>query len=486
MRDRGELRAYQGGAIDFIKEKKRCALFVDPGLGKTVITATAFCDLIDDLVIGGMTLIVGPPRVARKTWPDEFKEWSHLRGHSFVHIEGSIAKRRKLLARRACFHIMSIDLLPWLLMELGGHCPDTRKIKKLLVEGKDDEAKKLHKWLPPTRMPYSAIVFDESSKVKNKKTNRWRALSLMAFRVEYFVALTGTPAANGLHDLWAQIYLIDRGERLGSTLTAFRERWFKENWNGNGYRVKGDYVQNAIEERIADVVFTLREEDYANLPPRMYNSIILEFDHVTAQKYREFEKTYILQAVEKQIVVRDGAAITNKLMQLANGVVYDENKVEHPFHQVKLEALEDLFDELNGQRLFVAYQFKSDVRRILAKFKNARVLDEKQETQDAWNRGEIEILLVHPKSAAHGLNLQHGGNNVVWYGPTFSAEDYIQLNKRLHRSGQKKPVMVHHFVVKGTIDEDALASTNGKISTQESLLNALKKRIKNYTGKEYA
>lgn len=484
MRQREDLRPYQGGAVEFIKTKKRCGLFVDPGLGKTVSTLTAFVELIDDMECG-MTLIVAPPRVAKKTWPDEFKEWAHTNDKSFVHIKGSLVARRKLLKRRACFHIISIELLPWLLKELGGHAPDARKIKALLEKGDQESiraAKKENKWLPPTTMPYDAIVIDESSKVKNYKTSRWRSLRLMAFRVEYFVILTGTPAANGIIDLWAQIYLLDGGERLGHNISAFRERWFNENYSGHGYTPK-DWAIKVIEDRIADIVFTLREEDYADLPPRMYNTITLPLDDETRKRYKKFEATLILQSLDgsKDISADKGAALTGKLLQLANGIVYDEDKGEHLFHKVKLDALEDLVDELGGQPVLVSYQFKSDAKRIMAKFKNAVMFTDDPSVQDRWNAGQIAMLLVHPQSAAHGLNLQHGGNNVVWYGPTWSLENYIQLNKRLHRSGQKKTVMIHHLVVEDSMDENVMKSLAEKNTTQESLLNALKERIQMYT-----
>ena len=513
MRNRKDLRAYQVASADFIREKKRVGLFVDPGLGKTATTLTAFGDLIDDLECG-MTLIVAPPRVARKTWPDEFREWAHVNDKSFVHITGSIAKRRLLLKRKVCYHIISVDLLPWLLKELGGHAPDRGRIKKLLggdetivtleqrvnalvaagvpreaLAGKDaDEVEKVaareakleNKWRPPARMIYDAIVVDESSKLKSHASNRFRAARLLARHVEYFVILTGTPAANGYIDLWAQIYLLDFGKRLGENITAFRDRWFKQNFNGHGYKVQ-DYAVKVIEERISDIVFTLREEDYANLPPRMYNDIVLEFDEATAKKYKEFEKTYVLELQdEKMLTVQNGAAISNKLQQLSNGFVYDELKQTHFFHKVKLDALEELVDEVHGQPVLVAYQFVADAERILKRFPQAEMFTDDPKVQDRWNAGEIPMLLVHPASAAHGLNLQFGGNVAVWYGLTWNLEHYIQLNKRLHRSGQKRTVMIHHLAVKGTIDEDMLTSLAGKNDTQESLLNALKKRIKLY------
>lgn len=544
---RSDLRRYQNGGVRFIHRVKRGALFVDPGLGKTTTVLTALGDAIDEMDLCDMTLVVAPPRVAKETWPREFAEWAHLKGKTFVYIGGSPEKRKKLLKRRADYHIVSMDNLLWLLRELGGDHPRYTKVieadvltkdgvfylrhpqvvdpktKKVItpeaivkaVEGQvcrtsagdvvaiydgrpvkatgraralrpGDEAKvRGSKWTSPSNFPYGAIVVDESSKMKNSDTNRWKAMKMMAFLSKYFLILTGTPAANSLHDLWAQVFLLDGGKRLGTTLKFFRERWFLENYNGHGYRAK-DYAQSVIEGAIADISFTLREEDYADLPPRMYNTINITLDEPTLKKYNEFERTYVLAIDDvSKIVANEGAALTQKLLQLSNGIVYrtdpiTEEKTEHTFHKAKLDAMEDLVEELNGQNLFVAYQFKSDLARILKKFPQARLLDKKSETQDAWNRGEIPILLAHPKSAAHGLNLQFGGNHVLWYGPTWSLEDYIQLNKRLHRSGQKQPVMIHHLIVKGTIDVDVMDSLGEKNDTQEKLLNLLKKRIESY------
>lgn len=536
---RKDLRRYQNGGVKFIRRVKRGALFVDPGLGKTTTVLTALGDAIDDMDLCGITLVVAPPRVAKETWPREFAEWAHLQGKTFVYIGGSPEKRKKLLQRRADYHIVSMDNLLWLLKELGGDHPRYTKIIAADVAQKDGEfyfktadgnggftyvpAKngqvcktsagdvvRMHegrpvkvrgrpgmlgagdeirilgsKWASPPSIPYDAIVIDESSKMKNHDTNRWRAMRQIAFMVEYFLILTGTPAANGLHDLWAQIFLIDGGKRLGTTLKYFRERWFLENYSGHGYRAK-DSAQAVIEAAIADITFTLREEDYADLPPRMYNTVSITLDEKTLKKYREFERTYVLAIDDvDKIVANEGAALTQKLQQLANGIVYrtdpvTEEKTEHTFHDAKLSAMEDLVDELNGQNLFVAYQFKSDLARILKKFPQARLLDKRSETQDEWNRGEIPILCAHPKSAAHGLNLQFGGNHVLWYSPTWSLEDYIQLNKRLHRSGQDKPVVIHHLVVEGTVDTDVMESLGQKNDTQEKLLNLLKKRIESY------
>ena len=542
MFTREQLEGYQRAGVRFIKEKKRCALFVDPGLGKTITTITSFCDMIDNLDCGRV-LVVAPPQVSTKVWHREITNWAHTKNKSYVIVKGTPKQRAILLRRPASFHIISMDILMWLLKELGGSYPEYTKViggelvedfdgnqcvrirnvmsngevsdvvrtlkvgevvKNLagdlirVTEGGLSKAKpqtaedyepgddiKVYgsKWSSPLHIPYAAIVVDESSKVKSQDTNRWRVLKQLAPMVEYFVELTGTPSANGLEDLWAPMYLLDQGQRLGGTLTGFRERWFNQNYNGNGYRVK-DWAIKVIEQRIADIVFTLREEDYGKLPPRMYNRIILTPDEATKEKYKKFERTYILKlSEEKKLIARDGAAITTKLLQLANGVVYNEEegqRVEYDFHKLKLNALLDLRDELHGQPLLVVYEFKSDIRVIKAAVKGAVLFDGSEDMQDAWNRGEIEMMLVHRKSAAHGLNLQFGGCNAVWYGLTYSLEDYIQLNKRLHRKGQTKPVMIHHLIVEGTIDEDVMAALEGKNDMQEALLNALKKRVELY------
>lgn len=537
MFHREELRAYQLGAIKFIKEKKRCALFVDPGLGKTASSLTALCDLIDDMECGRV-LITAPPQVSSKVWHRELLNWMHLKNKSYVIIKGTPKQRRELLKREVCFHIVSMEVLPWLLQELGGDIPRITKVlggvvferdgvqmvdledgqrplrdgesvktpagelfrfsdEHGLTKSKKSTAEKYEPgdtikvvgsgWKSPRRIDYDAIIVDESSKVKSQATNRWKALSKLAFLVDYMILLTGTPSANSYEDLWSQIYLLDGGQRLGGTITAFRERWFRPGYDGHGYVVKG-WAMKVIENRIADIVFTLREADYSKLPPRMYNYKMLTLDEPTMKRYKHFERKYVLEMVNgKKITARDGAAVTMKLLQLANGVVYNEegedgesNRVEYDIHKVKVDALESIADEYFGEPLLVAYEFQSDVTRIQARFKDAKRFDGSEDMQDAWNRREIPMMLVHRKSAAHGLNLQFGGNNIVWYGFTYSLEDYIQLNKRLHRSGQKKPVMIHHLVAEGTIDEAVLKALQNKNDMQEALLNELKKRVEMY------
>ena len=475
---RKQLLSYQEAAATFIRKTKRCALFVDPGLGKTISTLTAFVDEMEELNVARV-LVIGPPRVARKTWPDEIKAWAHTKRKSFVHIDGTVKQREKLIKRPVCFHIISIELMPWLLKEIGGDYP------RLEEDPETGELSKVGCWAPPEDFPYDAVVIDESSLVKNSSTNRFRALRMMAARPDYLVLLTGTPSPNGLEDLWAQLYLIDGGKRLMPTKRDFKQRYFDQAWGQKKPKPK-KFALNAIKKKIEDVCFTLREEDYADLPPRKYNDIVLDFNEHQAKRYRKFQRDLVLDIEESgvSITAQTGASIMQKLLQFANGVVYrteeDGEKSRHFIHDIKLQALRDLHDELNGQPLLVAYQFKSDAERILKKFKGARMFDKRPETQDAWNRGEIPMLLAHPSSVAYGLNLQHGGCHCVWYGGSFSLEKYIQFNKRLHRKGQLRACVVHHLIVKGTMDEVAFKALKDKNDMQEELLNSLKTLLREF------
>lgn len=448
---KNKMRRYQGAATQFIKDTKRCALFIEPGLGKTVSAGTAVRDLADLFEIG-RTLIVGPQRVVRKVWPDEFKQWEHLKDFTYTVINGSPQARLKKLTQATEVHLVSHDLVPWLDSLIG------------------------------TDHEYDVIIIDESSRFKNKDTNRWKAMRRLVARARYVVLLTGTPAPNGLHDLYAQIYLLDYGKRLGHTITAFRERWFEQNWNEHGYRPR-EHTEKAIYSRIEDICFTLREQDYSELPPRVNNYIEIEFDDETRKQYKKFEKDYILELEDGgNIKAVSAAALTNKLLQLTNGVVYDRDRNGRPFHNKKIEALKEIVEDSQGQPIFVAYNFRTDIDQIKAAFPHAVVLGNNPKTIDDWNDGKIPLLIAHPKSAGHGLNLQFGGSIAVWFGLTWSLEDYQQFNKRLHRKGQISTVIIHHLIVKGTIDEDVVKSLQGKDDTQNDLMNALRRRIADVLG----
>lgn len=441
------LRAFQRAAGDFIREIRRCALFIDMGLGKTVSVLTVLRDLCDDMEIGRV-LIVGPPRVIKNTWPDEIKLWEHTRNFTFTVIDGTPKRRMERLTQATEIHLISHDLIPWL----------------------DDLVGDIH--------DYDVVVIDESSRFKNQGTKRWTAMRRLVQRARYVILLTGTPAPNGLHDLWSQIYLLDKGERLGHTITAFRERWFEQNWGSQGYRAM-EHADEKIRSRIEDICFTLRDSDYSDLPPRIDNFIKIKLDADLMRQYKKFQKDYILELEDgDKIKAVSAAALTNKLLQLSNGVVYDKDRNEKFFHKLKIEALQEVIEEANGQPVFIAYNFKTDVKAIKEAFPHAVVLGNNPQTIKDWNEGRIPILVAHPKSAGHGLNLQHGGSIAVWYGLTWSLEDYQQFNKRLHRPGQTRTTVIHHLICEGTIDEDVLESLQGKDDVQNNLLNSLRRIIK--------
>jgi SNF2 family DNA or RNA helicase len=449
-----ELRRFQRAAIEFIRETKRCALFIDMGLGKTIISLSAIMQLVEELGIK-RALVIGPPKVVNKVWTDEIRDWEHVHKLTATIIKGTPQGRMKKLQSATDIHLISMDLVDWL--AACGH----------------------------DLSMYDAVFFDESSGLKSQKSNRWKAMRFIVpkGKVEYFIEMTGTPAANGLHQLWPQMYLIDGGERLLPTITAFRERWFNPNHDGNGYSLKGPWAEKKIRDRIEDVCFTLRGDDYAELPPRIDNIIEVELPPEKLKEYKKFERTYVLQMNEaEKLTAVSAAGLGTKLLQLANGVVYmppDDagNRKEIFFHDEKLNALENIVEEAQGEPVLVSYAFRTDIKAIQSRFPHAVLLGNNAKTIDEWNAGRIPMMLVHHKSAGHGLNLQFGGSIAVWYGLTHSLEGYQQLNKRLHRRGQKRTTMIHHIVAKGTVDEAVLKSLRKKDAVQENLLNSLKRYI---------
>ena len=443
------MRRFQHAAGEFIAEVKRCALFIDMGLGKSVSVLTILRDLADDYEIGRI-LIIGPPRVVRSTWPDEIRKWEHVRNFTFTNIEGTPTKRMKRLTEASEIHLISRDNLHWLDSLVG-----------------DDH-------------DYDVIVIDESSSFKTDSTKRFKAARRMVKRARYVILLTGTPAANGLHDLWAQMFLLDKGKRLGHNITDFRKRWFETNWGDQGYRPK-EWADDQIKERIEDICFTLRDADYADLPPRIDNIVKIKLDDDVMRQYKKFKRTYMLELEDgANIKAINGAALTTKLLQLSNGVVYDKERKANFFHKAKIEALKEIVEEANGHSVFVAYSFITDITALTEAFPHAVVMSGKNDVQviKDWNAGLIQMLIAHPKSAGHGLNLQEGGSIAVWYGLTWSLEDYQQFNKRLHRKGQTKTTVIHHLICEGTVDEDVMASLQGKDEVQSSLLNALRRQIR--------
>ena len=446
------LRTFQNAAAEFIKQTKRCALFIDMGLGKTVTVLTVVRDLVYDMQLTRV-LIIAPPRVARKVWSDEVRNWEHTKDLLLCTvIQGTPKKRLELLQKGSDIHMISHDLVEW-----------------LLESGVDLSV-------------YDMIVVDESSKFKEMKTKRYKALKEIVHNIKaldkYLVLLTGTPAPNGLHELYGQIFLLDSGERLMSSKAKFLARWFTTGYNGTGYRIKGDWAAQHIRDRIEDIVFTLRETDYSELPPIIHNTVNIDLDDEVMKSYKKFEREYILQIPDgSEIKTATAAGLTNKLLQLANGTVYDAEKNERFIHAAKIKALREIVDSAPGEPMLVAYAYKSDIRAIMKEFPEAVLLGNNARTIDDWNAGRIPMLLVHPMSAGHGLNLQFGGSIAVWYGLTWSLEGYMQLNKRLHRKGQLRTTMIHHLICTGTIDETLMKVLASKDKTQDDFLNSLRRII---------
>lgn len=450
-----ELRRFQRAAIDFIRENKRCALFIDMGLGKTIISLSAIMQVVEEIQIK-RALVFGPPRVVNKVWTDEIKDWEHVNKLTATIIKGTPKARLKKLQEPTDIHLISMDLAEW------------------LAQSDHDLSM------------YDAIFWDESSGLKSSKTHRWKAAKFLVLpeeKVEFFVQMTGTPATEGLHQLWAQMYLLDGGKRLLPTKKAFHQRWFDYDPYAESYRLKGEWAAQKIRDRIEDICFTLREADYSELPPRIDNVIEVELPPERLKEYKKFERTYVLQVTETEKLTSVSAAgLGTKLLQLANGVVYlsadDEgNRKEVFFHDEKLNALQNIVEEAQGEPVLVSYAFRTDIKAIQSRFPHAVLLGNNARTIDEWNAGQIPMMLVHHKSAGHGLNLQFGGSIVVWYGLTHSLEGYQQLNKRLHRKGQTRTTVIHHLIAKGTVDEAVLKGLRKKDAQQEALLNSLKRYI---------
>ncbi len=429
-------------------------LFLDMGLGKTVITLDAINTLRYDRWAVQRVLIIAPKKVAEGTWTKEAQKWEHLRHLRISAVLGSQQKRLRALATPADIYVINRDNVAWLV----------------------DYFK--NAW------PFDMVVLDESSSFKNSQSKRFKALKLVRSRINRLVELTGTPASNGLIDLWAQIYLLDGGARLGRTLGQYRERFFDPDKRSRtqifSYTPKDGSVEY-IQQAIGDICVSMKAEDYLNLPDRMFDDVPVVLDDKARKAYRQLERDLLLELDEGQITAASAGVLTGKLLQLCNGAVYDSEKRPLAIHNCKVEAFLEVLEQLNGQHCLVFYNFQHDRDRLLAALEplglRVRVYQNAAD-EDAWNAGEVDVLLAHPASCAYGLNLQNGGHHIVWFGLTWSLEQYEQANKRLHRQGQRHPVIVHHLVVQGGMDEDVIESLRAKGDTQEALMDALKARIK--------
>lgn len=439
---------YQKYATAFIEKHTEAAIFLDCGLGKTVITLTAIKDLLAKGKVQKV-LVIAPLRVGKNTWPDELQKWEHLKGITYAVAIGSLNERKAALKANADITIINRENVEWLVMK-SGH-----------------------------RFDFDMVIVDELSSFKSYKARRFKALMKVRPDIDRIVGLTGTPSSNGLMDLWAEFRVLDCGERLGRYITRYRLNYFTPD-KTNG-QVVFSYkplpgAEERIYDKISDITISMRARDYLKLPALVMNEVKVEMGAEEKKLYDQMKKDMVVDFSDTEIDAVNAATLSMKLLQMANGAVYGDDKKVYPIHDEKLDALEDLIESANGKPTLVAYWFKHDLERIRARFPGAREIKSSEDIQK-WNRGEITIGLIHPASAGHGLNLQEGGSTLVWFGLTWSLELYQQTIARLYRQGQKNTVVVHHIVTKGTIDERVLAALGKKEKTQDALIDAVRAEL---------
>lgn len=450
---------YQKYAIQRVINTKKCGLFLDMGLGKSSIALTAIRYLRYDTWQIRKTLVIAPKKVAEGTWMREKDKWDHTQILRMSLVAGSQQQRLRALCTPADVYVIGRDNVVW------------------LVEHYRND------W------PFDTVIVDESSSFKSHKAKRFKALAAMYRHIDRMVLLTGTPSPNSLSDLWAQIFLLDAGERLEKRYTAFRERYFDPDKRGSdgmiySYKAKvGSH--DSILTKISDICISMRAEDYLDLPDIIYDKVNVVLDEKARKKYDELEKKMVLELPDdEEITAMSAAALSGKLQQLANGAVYDDDHTWHEIHNCKIEALLELLEGLRdrGKQALVFYNFQHDLARIQEALGSKAVALKGQTEIDKWNAGKCGVLLAHPASSGYGLNLQEGGNHVVWFGLTWNYEQYTQANARLHRQGQTEKVIVHQLVTEDTRDDDILQALARKENVQEWVLNSLKARIKKWRG----
>ena len=445
---------YQTYATDFIEAKPISALLLDMGLGKTVITLTALNDLLFDSFDAHKVLIIGPLRVARDTWPAELGKWSHLKGLRSSLAVGSEEARIRALRAKADIYIINRENVEWLVDRSG------------------------------VPFDFDTVVIDELSSFKNCRSIRFRSLSKVRMRISRIVGLTGTPASNGLMDLWAEFRILDCGKRLGRFITHYREAYFRPD-KTNG-QVVFSYkplpgAEDAIYRQISDIAISMRAADHIKMPELVSNTYRVGLSEKERKVYESLKDEMAIDIGKDEITASNAAALSNKLLQLANGAIYTDEKGVREVHQRKLDALEDLIEAANGKPLLVAYWFKHDLSRIEGRLREKGIAYEKLDSASSigrWNEGKTAVGLIHPASAGHGLNLQSGGSTIVWFGLTWSLELYQQTIARLYRQGQRdKTVVVIHIIASGTIDEYVMKALSKKEKAQDSLIEAVKAEI---------
>ena len=445
---------HQEAGIRWILERPAAGLLWGMGTGKTVTTLTAINRLLYDYMEDGPVLVIAPKRVAEDTWSKEAAKWEHLQHLTVRKIMGTAQQRIDALRSVyegpfADIYVINRENVVWLIDHLGG------------------------------RWPFPIVVLDELSSFKSAQAKRWKALRKVRGRIRRIIGLTGTPRPNGLEDLWPEIYLLDQGARLERTLGAFRSKYLTpENMNGNvvySYRARPG-AEEQVYDKLADLCMSIRKEDVLSLPGQIYEDIELTPSPALLKKYKTFEKDAVLEVLDgDEIMAGSAAALTNKLLQFANGAIYDQDKQVHELHTVKLDALEELIEEAGGDPVLVLYAYQHDADRIRQRI-TCRSLDTSADIDD-WNAGKIPVALAHPASIGHGLNLQEGGHITIWYGLTWSLELYQQANERLNRPGQTQVCRVYHLVLKGTHDERVLVSLKNKDKGQAAAIEALRLEI---------
>ena len=439
---------YQRYAIDYILEHPIAGVFLDMGLGKTSITLTALEQLLFDRFESHRVLIIAPLRVARDTWPEELKKWDHLKQLRMSVAVGSAQERLTAMKQEADLYVINRENVKWLIEESG------------------------------LRFDFDTVVIDELSSFKSHQAKRFRALMKVRPRISRVIALTGTPSSNGLMDLWAEFRLLDMGQRLGRYLRDYRARYFTPD-KRNGMQVFSycplPGADRAIYEHIRDITMSMRSTDHLNMPPLMFNAVQVSMSEDEQDVYDQLRKEMVVTMDYREIDAVNAAALTGKLLQMANGAVYDADGVATHIHDHKLEALEDLLEAANGKPVLIAYWFKHDFERIRAHF-TVREIKTSRDIAE-WNAGRIPVAVIHPASAGHGLNLQAGGSTLIWFGLTWSLELYQQTNARLWRQGQKETVVIHHIITRGTIDESVMKALSQKEKVQNGQIDAVKAQL---------
>ncbi len=438
---------YQAYSTDFIINHKAAGLFLEQGLGKTVITLTAIWILLYDYFDATKVLVIAPLRVARDTWSRECEKWEHLRGLSISKVLGSERERKMALYQKADIYVINRENVEW------------------LIKNKE--------W------DFDTVIIDELSSFKSPSSKRFRALKKVRHKIKRIVGLTGTPAPNGLLDIWSQIYLLDGGERLGRTYSGYRSRYFHPQKYVNGgiptdYQINED-AEEKIYEKISDICISMKALEYLKMPECIFNKVPIELDEKEMKLYRQLERDLLLPLDDSEVDAVNAAVLSNKLLQMAGGAVYDEFGDVKTIHDKKLDALEDLIEAANGKPVLVYYGFKHERDRIKNRFDVGEI--NTSEDIAKWNRGEMQIVLCHPASTGHGLNLQDGGCTIIWFSMTWSLELYQQANARLWRQGQKQTVVIHHIIAKNTIDERVMVALENKDTSQAALIEAVRAQI---------